>query len=343
MSVYKRRRTYWFDTWVDGRRHRGSTGTANRALALEIEAEKRLEVLQGKTYKVIAFSDFLKDEFLPWSEAQATASTHRRYVCSSKPLLSFFGAMRIDRITTGDVERFKVKRLESCSAAGVNRDLAALRFICNFAIRSGYIDRNPVTHVRFLKEGPGMMRIVSFDEERLYLATATPLLRDIAILMLDTGMRPKEVYSIRKENVHLGKKYIFIPEGKTRFARRSVPLTERAAEVLSRRTKQAKSVYLFPHRSDPNRPMSEANRGHETTIKKLLSQFRLYDLRHTFGSRSAMAGVDLATLKELMGHSAISVTIRYVHPTPAHKQQAVRKLEVYNLAGYDTKVPTLVQ
>ena len=58
--------------------------------------------------------------------------------------------------------------------------------------------------------------------------------------------------------------------------------------------------------------------------------FRLYDLRHTFGSRTAMAGVDLPTLKELMGHSDISTTMRYVHPTPEHKRAAVDKLEQFN-------------
>ncbi|MBI2818177.1 MAG: tyrosine-type recombinase/integrase [Acidobacteria bacterium] len=62
------------------------------------------------------------------------------------------------------------------------------------------------------------------------------------------------------------------------------------------------------------------------------SRFRLYDLRHTFGSRSVMAGVDLATVKELMGHSQISTTMRYVHPTPEHKRAAVEKLERFNVA-----------
>lgn len=343
MSVYKRGRSYWYDMWIDGRRRRGPTGCSTKALALEVESRKRLELLQGKTHKVALFSDFLLEEFIPWSKAQATPSTHKRYLVSSKTLSKHFGDMRVDRITSADVERFKVKRLEQCSPAGVNRDLATLRFISNFAIRTGYLDTNPVKYVRFLKEGPGMMRIVSFDEERAYLAAGHPLQRDIAILMLDTGMRPMEVYSIRKGNVHLGTKHIFIPEGKTRFARRSIPLTERAMEVLVRRSKNAKGAYLFPYRYDPNRPMAEANRGHEATIKNLGFRFRLYDLRHTFGSRSAMAGVDLATLKELMGHSTITITMRYIHPTPAHKQEAVRKLEVYNLASYATKVPTLVQ
>ena len=55
-----------------------------------------------------------------------------------------------------------------------------------------------------------------------------------------------------------------------------------------------------------------------------------YDFRHTYGSRSAVAGVDLETLKELIGHTSISTPMRYVNPTPEHKRQAIEKLEQFN-------------
>jgi len=60
---------------------------------------------------------------------------------------------------------------------------------------------------------------------------------------------------------------------------------------------------LFPHRSDMNRPLNSIDRGHHKAVRGagIEPAVRLYDFRHTFGSRSAMAGVDLATLKELMG------------------------------------------
>ena len=48
-----------------------------------------------------------------------------------------------------------------------------------------------------------------------------------------------------------------------------------------------------------------------------------------------MAGIDLATLKELMGHSKVSTTMRYVHPTPEHKREALRKLESFNGEGME--------
>ncbi len=90
--------------------------------------------------------------------------------------------------------------------------------------------------------------------------------------------------------------------------------------------------YLFPYRNEPNKPLTTVRILHQAALlaAKIRPPFRVYDLRHRFGSRSAIAGLDLATLKELMGHPNISMTMRYVHPTPEHKQQSVQKLERFN-------------
>jgi integrase len=245
-----------------------------------------------------------------------------------------FGKLPVDAVTSSSVEKFKLTRSEAISPAGTNRDLAAFRFMLNFAIRLGYIARNPVTGVRFLPEPPGSVRIISHDEQLKYLKAASHLLRDVATLMLETGMRPEEVFTIRKENVHLKRRYLFVPSGKTRFARRNVPLTDATVRLLKSRLAKATGPFVFAHRRDSDRPLTTIHKAHLEALKasKVKPPLRLYDLRHTFGSRSAMVGVDLATLKELMGHSNISTTMRYVHPTPEHKQEAVRKLESFNAA-----------
>lgn len=328
MSVFKRGGVYWYDFWFKGRRVRETTRLANKTAALRMEAVRKADLAQGRVQRQCpTFEVFVKEEFLPWSKVQhRKRNTHKRYCVSAKPLAKFFGTRMLDEIATADIERFKVARLKQCSAAGTNRDLAALRFMLNFAVRQGYLRSNPFSGVKLLQEGPGMMRIVSPEEEKIYLEHATPLLRDIATLILQTGMRPQEVFSIRGENVNLKDAYIFVPEGKSRFARRTIPLTEEARGVLERRMGTG---YLFPHRDDPSRPMT-ACRSHDTVTRKLKFDFRLYDLRHTFGSRAAMAGVDLPTLKELMGHSHISLTMRYIHPTPQHKKEAMAKLSGFN-------------
>lgn len=340
MSVYKRGGVYWYDFWFRGVRYRDSTGLTNKVAANNVEAIRRAELAEGRAGIVRrkpcpTFEDFVKDDFLPWSEKQHEAHprTHAYYRVSGNALRAFFGKAPLDQITTAQVEKFKLARAEKVSPASTNRDLAALRSMLNFAIRQGLIARNPVVGVKFLPEGPGMMRVVSHEEQERYLKAARPLLRDIATLILETGMRPEEVFTTCKENVHLDRRYLFVPRGKTRFARRNIPLTDAAAKMLKRRMREAKTCYLFPHRRDPNKPMGTIQKAHEKALEesKIRPRFRLYDLRHTFGSRSAMAGVDLATVKELMGHSNISITMRYVHPTPEHKQEALRKLERFNV------------
>jgi integrase len=338
VSVYRRGRVYWFDFWFRGRRYRETTGLNNKTAALRVEAIRKAELAENRAGIVKpkfcpGFADFVKTEFLPWSEMQHMdhPATHRAYHSSTKVLTGFFGNVALDAISSGDVERFKVRRATEVTGATTNRTLTALRVVLKLAIRQGYLTRNPVSGVKALAEGSGSMRIVSFDEQEKYLAAASPKLRDIATIMLETGMRPEEVCTIRLENVHLPERYLFIPRGKSRCARRNIPLTSVAVQVLERRLRESKGPYVFPARLDPSAPVTQLLNVHNNALAKakITPRFRLYDLRHTFGSRSAMAGVDLPTLKELMGHANIAMTMRYVHPTAEHKVSAVRKLEEY--------------
>ena len=102
------------------------------------------------------------------------------------------------------------------------------------------------SHFKPLPEGPGMMRILSQEEQRKYLSKASPQLRDFGTLILETGMRPEEVFTARKENIHLAHGYVFVPTGKTRFARRTIPLTDTAKSVLRRRVREAKGRIFSP-------------------------------------------------------------------------------------------------
>jgi len=339
LSVYKRGKKYWYEFWFRGQRIRESTGLRNKVAAQNAEAIRKAGLAEGRAgiaapKPAISFGDFVRDEFLPWAEKQHQSHprTYQRYRESTKPLLASLEKLRLDAVSMALVERFKATRSAEVSAATVNRDLAALRLILNLAMRKEYAAKNPVKDVQFLDEGPGQMRIVSHQEQRKYMAAASPLLRDVATLIVETGMRPEEVFTIRKENVHLQPPYLFVPSGKTHFARRSVQLTDASINILRQRLAKAEGSFLFPRKGDHNKPLTTVRKAHQRALRAagIEPPFRLYDFRHTFGSRVAMAGVDLPTLKELMGHSDISTTMRYVHPTSEHKREAVRKLEDYN-------------
>jgi integrase len=170
---------------------------------------------------------------------------------------------------------------------------------------------------------------LSIEEQQKYLAKATPLLYDVATLMIETGMRPEEVYRIKTENVQLAQSYLVNPYGKTKAARRRIPLTATARHVLEARM-SGKGVFLFPCETDVNRTVPKVNNAHDRAVRdSKVAPFRLYDLRHTWATRAAMSGIDLVTLAAMLGHSRIQMVLRYDHPTQEHQHKAMERLEQF--------------
>jgi integrase len=264
-------------------------------------------------------------------------------------LKSRFGAKRLDEICADEIERYKTARLEERrSPSTINRDLTFLRRVLLFAVKisrrvSGkqalpwtLLTTPFFAHgVEFLTENK-RERILTFDEERRYLVAARQPLRDIAVLMIEMGLRPGEACSIRRQDIRLcGSPYVHIHEGKTQNARRDVPITDRAKQVLKARLTAAKGEYIFPIRvgngHDWTSPMSELNPAHRNALKdsKINPGFRIYDLRHTYGTRAIEGGTDPLTLMKLMGHEELSTTERYVHLSKRHLADAQAKIERY--------------
>jgi integrase len=123
-------------------------------------------------------------------------------------------ALAISRRVRAKENGARVKTRKRLRPAKVNRELACLKALFNFAIKADVAARNPVSRVKFLAENNQQTRVLSHTEERDYFAKATPLLRDVARLILETGMRPEEVYTIRPENVDLLCGVLQVPHGK---------------------------------------------------------------------------------------------------------------------------------
>lgn len=346
MSLYKRGGVWWYDFQVDGLRIRESTGLTSRSAAAHAEALRKTELIQtiAKPESLRGsprFEEFALGEFAAWSENQHRdhPSTHERYVRSLRVLVRFFGPRTLASISTADVERFKILRSRErrshardgrlVTPAAVNRDLAVLRILFNLAIRLSRARTNPLKGVKLLPENNLQMRILSWEEEAAYLAAASQPLRHVATLILETGMRPGEVFRLRREDVNLEIGFVRIRSGKTLFARRTIPLTRKAYEVLSLRLTASPSEWLYPSRKNPARPLASLKDAHEAALRRsgVSQPFRVYDLRHTALTRMAMAGVDLPTLREIAGHASIQMTMRYTHPTPDHKKSAIAKFE----------------
>jgi integrase len=354
MAIFKRGDSYWFEFIRNGIRYRRPTGVKNQRVAADIEAAFKTALAKGdvgitERKPIPAFRAAMVD-FLRWSkeEHDAHQATHRRYEVSSVALLRHFRDTQLDKLTPEDVERFKTTRSGECKTvrardgkrrstskklrpATVNRELACLKALFNFAIKSDVILKNPVSRVKFLAENNQQTRVLSYTEQQSYLSSSSSLLRDVATLILETGMRPEEVYTIRPENVDLMRCWLQIPHGKTAAARRRINLTASAKDVLRRRMSGLTTPYLFACESDPARPVPKVNSAHDRAMKASgIAPARLYDLRHTWATRAAMSGIDLVTLAAMLGHSRIQMVLRYAHPTQEHQANAMEKLEAFN-------------
>jgi integrase len=197
---------------------------------------------------------------------------------------------------------------------------------------------NRVPRVRLLSGERNREFILTHGREPVYLGTAPQPLQDVGTLILDTGLRVGEALALEWTDVHLepasGAKfgYLHVREGKSRFARRNVPMTARVKAVLETRRGQSKSTWVFA--DSGGRPMLNSSLDHVhrelREALKMPMEFVLHSLRHTYGTRLGEAGADAFTIMRLMGHSSVTVIQRYVHPTPEALEVAVERLEGLN-------------
>lgn len=152
-------------------------------------------------------------------------------------------------------------------------------------------------------------------------------LRPMILVSINTGMRRGEIFSLKWENINFEHALITIEgsyakSGKTRH----IPLNSEALKTLKIWQRQTQTTgFVFSNKNGEkfdNTKKSWANLLKSANIKN----FRWHDLRHHFASRLVMAGVDLNTVRELLGHSDMSMTLRYAHLAPEHKAIAVEKL-----------------
>jgi integrase len=344
MSLYKRANSkfWWMKFTFDGELVQQSTKVANKRDALTIEAAFRHELALGRigikpkgktpTFKQ-AVADFLKMSEL--EHAQKPNSFVRiEYACN--PLKQFFGETKVDRIEREDVEKFILWRSRQTSRKtkdlitrdSINNELIALKTIFRRLVSREVISKSPAADIKQLAANDRSFHVLTPDEEKIYLLACSQPLQDVASLMLETGMRPVEIYKLKRQAVNLEKGFLQIENGKTKSSNRKVWLSDKALNVLRVRIENCKGNYLFPRNDkDNDAPLFQINKIHVKTVNRIGLKFRLYDLRHTFATRVLDNGTDLLTLASMLGHSSLNHVMRYAHPSETRKNEAIQQMQ----------------
>ncbi len=367
MAIYKRGKTYHYSFIFKGRRYRKSAHTGNATVARQIEAAHRTQLAKGEAgiFEKAPVPTFR--EFAPRFEAaietmcQDKPATVTFYKERMRRLLDFapLASRPLDAIDEELIEALKRRRTQQVSRLGrplsvasINRELATLRRLLHVAQEWKLIDRLP--KIRLFRGEEPREFVLSYQREELYLHMAPQPLRDVAMLMLDAGVRPGEACALEWKHVRLepaaGAKFghLAIAGGKTKNAKRTLSLTARVASMLEARRKSARqSRFVFPGDAEGG-PFLVSSLDHQhKEFRELLGwpqEFVVHSLRHTMLTRLGESGAEAFTIMRIAGHSSVTVSQRYVHPSPEFLERAFERLDTMNVArrgaASDTKSTT---
>ncbi len=342
------------------------TGARTAALAALSESAQHgapLAVIEADKPKPVTLGDFIRDHYTAW--AKANQKSGQATIDAIESVFGDLYVRALSSLSAFDIERIKSKRLKAgIKPATVNRDLSRIRGALSRAVDWNMLSEHPMRTVKQAKGGDdSRVRYLTADEEKALRKALgkreaerrasrarhnawhaargsvghpvwpvdgfTDHLLPMTLLALNTGMRCGELLGLEWGSVNLPGKLVTVTIGNAKSHKaRHLPLNAEALDTLTRWKKRAAKDprLVFPSPKTGGRMDNINSSWEEVCDAAKLKDFRFHDLRHTFASRLVMAGVDLNTVRELLGHSDIRMTLRYAHLAPDKLAEAVAKL-----------------
>ena len=318
-------------TGADGKQKKESTKTTLKTEAEYLLGKRRKEAMEGlipdRYKKAVLLSALMKD-YLIWAEHQKAYESKKFRV---DLLLKEFGDIPLPAFSIKAVEQYQAKRLkEGKKPATVNKELATLKHMLSKAAEWSMVSEEAIKgalKVKLLQENNRRLRFLSKDESTSLISNCAKHLKPMVVTALNTGMRRGEIFGLTWDRVDLKHGFILLNTSKN-GERREIPInTTLRAQFVELALGNVDGHRFIFHEKD-GKPFDSVKRSFLAACTKAgITDFHFHDLRHTFASQLVMAGVDLTTLKELLGHKDIKMTLRYSHLAPSHKLRAVELLD----------------
>jgi site-specific recombinase XerD len=340
--VYKHK-SYYAVFSINSKRKWVKLGRVNKKEASKLLRQLELEHIKGKLSlnhtKPIYLHDYL-NEYFTYCKTNKALSTYERETYIISGIKSFFGNILLDKIDNRGVEKYKSKRLsDGLQSVTINRELTVLRFMLRKAHEWKYVDIMPAINTLKVPNKP--VRFLSQEDIKRLLDSSTPWLRPMIIVLRNTGIRVGELLRLRLNDIDMDNKLILVRSTKTNNYR-MIPINSELENILKwlslyhveprhfkvslRKGKQFE--YLFCH-NDGSR-VKCIRHSFNNACNRAGIKATIHILRHSFASHLVMNGVDLVSIKELLGHSSINTTMIYSHISNEHKINTVSKLPWLN-------------
>lgn len=307
--------------------------------------------------------EFIEKEYKPWIETQKK-SGQKTYNRIRRCFFQKFGKKLLDELDPYAFEKWRTQRLkDNIKAATINKDMALIKASLSKAAQWKIIDNNPLAAIKAIKtDSLAIVRFWDKDEvkrlrsaldereKKIQLARnqankwrqerGYPLLPDLSqkffadhlkpmvLISMNTGIRKGELFNLRWQDVDFDKAIITITGASAKSGKtRHIPLNTEALDTLYKWANNHKTITTDIVFQSNGKRFDNVTRAWKNLLQSAkIDNFRWHDMRHHFASKLVMAGVDLNTVRELLGHSDLKMTLRYAHLAPEHKAQAVATL-----------------
>ena len=323
MGLYRIGKYWHYDFRYKGKRYKASTKQTSKTAAAEVEVAVRRGIREGGVQD-ITFEQLAKKYLKLHAKNKRgkaffehTVAVLRREF--DKTMLSAIGAREVDA--------FMATRRVTVATATANRSLAVLKHMFKLAIRWGHLGRNPAADLR--PEREKNRREFFLDEEQAVrlLAEVPGWLRPLVLAALHTGARRGELLGLHWGDVNLERSEVTFratKNGEPRTVRLSATLREALRETPSR----FRGGSVFRNAAgEPLMPKGISWAFERAVERAKLDGFRFHDLRHSAASFMVQGGIPLNTVRDILGHKSLEMTLRYAHLAPDHQADAVAVMD----------------
>ena len=347
MGLIKRGKVWWIRFEYNGQLIQRTPRSHNKDIARDIEAQLRARLARGEAGLIDTAHaptlDKFGQRFLAHLPAHVAPRTVGFYTDAWKPLRDFpvVACAKISAIDEALIEQFVRHRLkDKVAISTVNHTLRTLRRALRLAVEWKLIYRPP--KIKLLPGERQREFIISEELLAKILSFASPTMQRLLPFLIDTGLRVSESLDLTwsavstepKEGAKRG--WLYVARGKSKYVKRYVPLTARAASIVEECKKYSKGQWVFPAyggKEKLSRWWPSEQFHHIARKLKLPRDCVLHSTRHSFCTRLGEAGCGAFEIQRLAGHSSITISQRYVHPTPSKLENAIGVLQAYTISN----------
>ncbi|MCP4583772.1 MAG: tyrosine-type recombinase/integrase [candidate division Zixibacteria bacterium] len=332
-TLFRKDDFWWINYRFNGERFRFSTGTRSRKLAEIKLNDLKVKLFKGEVgVKPIADKKIeIPELFRRYKEylnsiSNTDKSSDYARLRNLQEFMARKGVRYPDSINPEIINIFTTSVLAGMKPKTIRNYIALLKTILNKAVEWELIEKNPIARVKLPKNVKTFHFFEKQEVEKMIAAAEEPL-KSVIIMLVNSGMRKGEFFSLRWRDIDFKAESIrvwpydgYSPKGKRP---RQIPMSVDAKEVLIRLSKGRKAD---EHIANSLMSRHQFSRQFLKLMKKIKIKGRPHDLRHTFASHLAMAGTPIPVIQEFLGHSSISTTMIYAHLSPNIHKKEIAKL-----------------